>query len=890
MGHRTVIPLLLCFSLIVCEADPVIADVTDGAGNVATTESATPDTSDSEDTGPSESSPESVSAESTKATEAEPPTSRVSADDAPATMEASSDTADIPPVEVAPSATPASSGADNAEPSDVSAYQTTDSTGITTLPTASGADPADGPSKDAATGPILNELQIAGDTVNDDFVELYNTDEAAFSLKGFELRRKTKGDTATKGALFHAFSDTDTIPGHGYFLWANKDGSAAFIGLADAVSTNKTSPALTTDNSLALFDDKGGMVTSVTWGSGHTAPFSKSIGDNPGKNESLVFDRETGKWSLSKLPTPTNHRKETVEPTPEPAPVPPFGTILINEFLPYPESGSDEWIELRNTSAASVDLSGWALRDASGRTYVFAKGFSADAGSFPIIDAKLSGIALNNTGTETLSLLFPDGSVADSFSYSKTEQNASYARTGDAFRLTHVPTRGTPNTFDPEPVITHIPPVGIVRLNELFPNPKTKGEPDEWIELSNAGDEPVGLSGWTVRSGAGKFTWTEKTDPTYMTIPAKGYLVLPRSLTRLALRNSDGAVSLVARDGTIMDAVSYETASEDASYGYSGNGKYRWSRTRTPGLDNLFGKEPKAKEVSIPKKGYRGVLTPFSTEGNKKKMKYVWDFGDGHRSYLASTRHRYEKTGTYEGTLTLRDGTEEYVKPFSITIAKYPSRNLHLTRLCPNPTGRDTDSEWIRIRNDSPKRVPLSGWSIATGSDMSKLVNHAILSDISVDPGEEIILRHADSRFTFPNGRAVIELRRPDGKTVQTVEYSYGKSVPDDAVYADTGAGWVWILASEDDTPETDAAAVDITAEETGATLTGMTENPTVDRIGFDEFVSLGTPVRADLPDTLPRVLGASDERLRNGSEPNPGKLFLDTLFRMLNSLATGTV
>ncbi len=55
----------------------------------------------------------------------------------------------------------------------------------------------------------------------------------------------------------------------------------------------------------------------------------------------------------------------------------------------------------------------------------------------------------------------------------------------------------------------------------------------------------------------------------------------------------------------------------------------------------------------------------------------------------------------------------------------------------------------------------------------------------------------------------------------------------------------------------------------------------------FGEFVSLGTPYDPTLPDSLPRVLGASDERLT--SEGSTSESFLDFLFRMLNGFVAGT-
>ncbi|HWQ60561.1 MAG TPA: lamin tail domain-containing protein [Candidatus Fimivivens sp.] len=736
---------------------------------------------------------------------------------------------------------------------------------------------------------ILSEIQIAGNGTNDDFVELYNPGSDAFSLKGFELRRRTKTDTTDMGSLFHAFSDSDSVPANGYFLWANKDGSAEFIAFADARSANATSPALATNNSLALFDSKKTIIDAAAWGDDLAGPFTSTVNANPDKNTSLVRDPKTLSWSISDHPTPTNSTGQTVK---QPGPLPSVGTIIINELYPNPNTdmGESEWIELRNTGDVDMSLAGWKLKDASTSAgYTFPTGANIGANGFLSIGADVSKIALNNTGTESLTLLFPDGSVADSFTFDGTERGASYAKNdAGTFLLAHAPTPGSANAFDPMPVIEPVPPVGTVRINELFPNPVTKGEPDEWVELRNAGNETASLVGWSLRSGAGMFRFTAHLDTSLREIPANGFLVLPRSLTRLALRNSDGNVTLLAPDGsTLMDSVSYTSTTEGNSYGYFAAGRYRWSKALTPGADNVFGKEPSVRKSDIPKKGYVNTLIPFSATGNKKNMKYVWDFGDGHKSYLDGPSHRFAKTGTFEGTLTLRDGIEEVVKKFTIKIGKYPNRDLHLTKLCPNPTGTDTGNEWIRIKNDDTKRIDLSGWVIATGSDSEKLVNHVILSKRFIAPGEEIVLTHDDAKFTLPNRQAAIELRRPDGKTMQGISYQTDKDIEEDAVYTDTGNGWAWILpASDSETVPTVIAAPDATGPD--AYETGITTDPGSDKLSFGEFVSLGTPYDPALPDSLPQVLGASDERRQ--SDDSSSDSFLDALFRMLNGFVTGTI
>lgn len=305
----------------------------------------------------------------------------------------------------------------------------------------------DAPATVSAISPsiIISEIQIegkdsAGKTVADDeFIELYNTGSSDQILTNWELRRKTQGDTSSRGTLFHKFESGLTIPAGGYLLWTNKDSDADFIDLFDVQSKNKTSPNLTDDNSLGLYNNTSALIDSVAWGSGHKSPFSGSAlyPDNPPGNKSLTRNIETLVLSLSDKPSPTNSYGETYSPKPEPPPdpiplpdpTPPAiaSTIRINEIFPNPKAKSDsgEFIELYNFGSADADLSGWTLRDATKTgKYTFPSGTSLKASEYLVITDQAFKLSLNNTN-ETLSLFDTTEALIHTVSYAKTKENVS---------------------------------------------------------------------------------------------------------------------------------------------------------------------------------------------------------------------------------------------------------------------------------------------------------------------------------------------------------------------------------------------------------------------------------------------------------------------------------
>ncbi|MBI2028039.1 MAG: signal peptidase I [Candidatus Levybacteria bacterium] len=131
---------------------------------------------------------------------------------------------------------------------------------------------------------VISEVQIAtSGATTSDFVELYNPTSSSINLSGFHLVKRTS--TGTSSANLKAFSSSDIIPAHGFYLWASTDGGYATQIGAD-VSTGEN---ITSNNSVALLDSSDVIVDAVAWGSGHTAPLieGSAFSINPGANQSM---------------------------------------------------------------------------------------------------------------------------------------------------------------------------------------------------------------------------------------------------------------------------------------------------------------------------------------------------------------------------------------------------------------------------------------------------------------------------------------------------------------------------------------------------------------------------------------------------------------------------
>lgn len=97
----------------------------------------------------------------------------------------------------------------------------------------------------------------------------------------------------------------------------------------------------------------------------------------------------------------------------------------------------------------------------------------------------------------------------------------------------------------------------MVYFKEILPNPAGDDTSGEWIKLVNSGEEDINLSGWVIKDAGGKAY-------SLMTLaPKNTEIVLPRSLTGIALNNNGDTLYLLSASGETVDSISYTEASDD---------------------------------------------------------------------------------------------------------------------------------------------------------------------------------------------------------------------------------------------------------------------------------------------------------------------------------------
>jgi len=330
-------------------------------------------------------------------------------------------------------------------------------------------------------------------------------------------------------------------------------------------------------------------------------------------------------------------------------------------------------------------------------------------------------------------------------------------------------------------------------LNEIMPNPSGLDKDNEWIELINFSNEKVDLKNWYFENGKGsQFRIKEGVE-----ILPFGFLVTIISSGSFSIRNSKEKVALFDPGGELVDEAGWqELAPSGLSFNKKETGDWEWSRFVTPGKENRFNHLPKVK-TKIDSKIYRNIPAQFSAAGTKDKdgdeLKFVWDFGDGHRSYQKETVHSYDEKGKYTVKLFVKDGSAVVEKQFKIEVKSYPRRQLKIVEIEPNPKGKDKGNERIVIENRSSKRVNLLDFLIATGKNSQKTTNHPIYDDFYIAPGKTKEIKNEKiCYFSLLNSRGVVKLLYPDKKKADVLKYEKDK-IGEGEVYRLTENGWNWI-------------------------------------------------------------------------------------------------
>lgn len=322
--------------------------------------------------------------------------------------------------------------------------------------------------------------------------------------------------------------------------------------------------------------------------------------------------------------------------------------VIVSELMPNPadplSDSTDEWIELKNTTDADVDISACKIKDAKGtvREFTIPEQTVISANGFTIFYSRDTKISLNND-TDGVTLLSPEGdTLYQTPDYKNAPAGESFVLNGTAWEWTTDPTPGFEKVYDPDP-----PPAeenqntcqGII-ISELMPDPSPPqtDSDDEWIEIFNQTEAPVDIGGCiladTYKSGS-----THEYQIPGGILAAGGFKVFYSKDTKISLNNADGdSVRLLSPEKKVMfETQNYGKSHAGESWAYDGQSWF-WSGALTPGALNVIetiedqpapkspASEVKKKKSSAssskskkPATSKAKKLKPLAKNGNSKK-------------------------------------------------------------------------------------------------------------------------------------------------------------------------------------------------------------------------------------------------------------------------------
>ena len=317
---------------------------------------------------------------------------------------------------------------------------------------------------------LINEIMydLSGADDKHEWVEIYNNGSSPVDLSDWKFN---DGDTATNHGLNappkNNSRGSTVLDAGDYALLA--DDAATLI--ADLPNYNgiiiDTVLALSnTDATLKLFDQDGLEIAAIAYnknlggaGNGRSLEWDGAAlkesavdGGTPGEaNSVLTSSGATPSAAPSASPAAANSsNNNSVPATPSPAIAPASPNyqysqdVLLNEFLPSPNNGEKEWVELFNAGSSAINLSGWQIDDEDNATapQIIPTDTIISPNGFLVISFNKN--TLNNDG-DKVRLLWPDDQVVHAVAYSKASPGQSVAKFGDIWLWTNQPTPGRAN-------------------------------------------------------------------------------------------------------------------------------------------------------------------------------------------------------------------------------------------------------------------------------------------------------------------------------------------------------------------------------------------------------------------------------------------------------------
>lgn len=357
---------------------------------------------------------------------------------------------------------------------------------------------------------LINEVQSAPADDDVDFVELYNGEDTTLDLGGFILQDE-------KGAAEEFVIPEGTVVEAGGLVVFSQVSPGEGVGFTFGLGSK--------GDKVILLDADRNVLDEID---------TPDFGDTKGQSYARVGNGGA-QWQILDTPTKGTDNPEGQTPGVQ---VP----VVINEVYTFSDQTSIDdldWIELYNTSDSEVEIGGMKLWESGGveEAWTVPAGTVIAARGRLLIEADKEGLhgdpehypswGLSKGPDEYVVFADADMNIIDEVELPSMNENESYGRVTDGaeeWQIFAMHTKGEPNTGASRP--EHTNTTGLF-INEVYHDDQDEpvnGEAwttTDFIELYNANDTPLDISGWEIYDDKGEDVYVI---PEGTVVPAKGFL------------------------------------------------------------------------------------------------------------------------------------------------------------------------------------------------------------------------------------------------------------------------------------------------------------------------------------------------------------------------------
>jgi hypothetical protein len=145
-------------------------------------------------------------------------------------------------------------------------------------------------------GLVISEVQIEGDSPSECYVKVYNPLDEIVDISGYRLRKKT---STGRDYSLRVFPTESYVEGGNFFIWASSQNSSFPETVEADISSTQT---ISSNNSVALFDNNDNLIDAVCWGSGENSYCTEDVLENPQKGQIIKRKDDIGDFYLHPPP------------------------------------------------------------------------------------------------------------------------------------------------------------------------------------------------------------------------------------------------------------------------------------------------------------------------------------------------------------------------------------------------------------------------------------------------------------------------------------------------------------------------------------------------------------------------------------------------------------